>query len=62
MFSVVHDYFELRPTKPRLKVLRQMLDENPYSGEECEEDEEHNGKKVSSWPLMSSLQHIGHLK
>ena len=46
VFSVVHDYFELRPIKPRLQMLRQMLNENQYSGEECEEDEEHKGKKV----------------
>lgn len=43
---VLHEYFELRPTKPKLRKLRLLLDENQYCGRECEEDELHQGKKV----------------
>ena len=44
--SVQNSYLELRPCKPRLKRLRGLLDECPYSGHECEIDPEHQGKKV----------------
>jgi len=41
-----HEYYELRKIKPRLKRLRELLQENVYSGWECEGEEEHQGKKV----------------
>jgi len=42
----MHTFFELRPAKPRLLKLRTLLAVNQYSGPSCEEDEEHQGKKV----------------
>lgn len=45
---MLHKYFELRPCKPRLKKLKELLEENYYSGKECEEDEDHHGTKVRS--------------
>ncbi|XP_076462802.1 sister chromatid cohesion protein DCC1-like [Babylonia areolata] len=56
VFSVLHDYFELRPVKPRLKKLRQMLDENHYSGRECEEDEQHQGNKYTMHDFLDVVQ------
>ncbi|KAL8615987.1 hypothetical protein ACOMHN_014949 [Nucella lapillus] len=56
VFSVVHDYFELRPMKPRLKKLRQMLEENHYSGRECEEDEHHQGNKYTMQDFLDIVQ------
>ena len=42
----MNTFFELRPCKPRLLKLRNLLEENPYSGQASEGDEDHQGKKV----------------
>ncbi|KAK7490469.1 hypothetical protein BaRGS_00018255 [Batillaria attramentaria] len=54
--SVLHDYFELRPVKPRLRTLRHLLEENLYSGHECEEDEQHQGKKYTMTEFLNVVQ------
>ncbi|KAK7100068.1 sister chromatid cohesion protein DCC1-like [Littorina saxatilis] len=56
VFSVVHEYYELRPVKPKLRVLRQMLNENQYSGRECEEDDQHTGKKYTMSDFLNVVQ------
>ena len=43
-----HEYYELRKIKPRLKRLGELLQENVYSGWECEGEEVHQGKKVGT--------------
>lgn len=54
--STIHNYFELRHCKPKLKKLRMLLEENMYSGKECEEDEEHQGKKYTYEDLLNLVQ------
>ncbi|KAI0219466.1 Sister chromatid cohesion protein DCC1 [Lamellibrachia satsuma] len=44
--AMKHEYYELRKIKPRLKHLGELLQENVYSGWECEGEEVHQGKKV----------------
>ena len=39
-------YYELRIARPLLDRLHELLDENRYSGRECEDDELHQGAKV----------------
>lgn len=46
VIAVKHEYYELREIPPRLKRLQNLLEENQYSGPECEEDHEHQGSKV----------------
>ena len=41
-------YYEIRPIRPKLDRLKHMLEENKYSGDECENDEHHKGCKVSN--------------
>lgn len=54
--STIHNYFELRHCKPKLRKLRMLLEENMYSGKECEEDEEHQGRKYSYEDLLNLVQ------
>lgn len=54
--SVIHTFYELRSCKPRLAKLRTLLEENPYSGQACEEDEEHQGKKYTLNDILSLVQ------
>ena len=42
------EYYEVREIRPKLKRLRELLEENMFSGMECENDEYHQGKKVAS--------------
>lgn len=42
----MNNYYELRPCKPKVAKLKKLLEENMYSGKECEEDEQHQGHKV----------------
>ncbi|XP_064605372.1 sister chromatid cohesion protein DCC1-like isoform X2 [Liolophura sinensis] len=54
--SMLHSYYELRRCKPRLKKLKELLEENYYSGKECEEDEDHHGNKYTFSDLLNSVQ------
>jgi len=54
--SVIYNYFELRPIKPRLKKLKSLLEENPYRGKECEGDELDTGKKYTIQELQNRVQ------
>ncbi|XP_005107055.1 sister chromatid cohesion protein DCC1 [Aplysia californica] len=54
--SVIYNYYELRPIKPRLKKLRKLLEENPYRGKECEGDELDTGKKYTLPELQDRVQ------
>ncbi|XP_059178011.1 sister chromatid cohesion protein DCC1-like [Physella acuta] len=54
--SVIHNYYELRPIKPRLKKLRRLLEQNPYRGRECEGDELDTGQKYTFEELQASIQ------
>ena len=38
--------------KPKLKKLQFLLQENVFSGMECEEDEDHQGKKVNLFIVL----------
>ncbi|XP_013396721.1 sister chromatid cohesion protein DCC1 isoform X2 [Lingula anatina] len=54
--AILYNYFELRPIKPRLKKMKELLEENVYSGPECEEDENHHGRKYSYADLKELVQ------
>ncbi|XP_025111078.1 sister chromatid cohesion protein DCC1-like isoform X1 [Pomacea canaliculata] len=54
--AVLHKYFELRIIKPRLQKLKHLLDENQYSGQECEEDPQHQGKKYTMDDFLNRVQ------
>ncbi|BFY99517.1 hypothetical protein BsWGS_02557 [Bradybaena similaris] len=54
--SVVHNYYELRVVKPRLKKMQTLLQMNPYRGRECEGDELDTGKKFTLCELQDSVQ------
>ncbi|XP_045159558.1 sister chromatid cohesion protein DCC1-like [Mercenaria mercenaria] len=54
--TVIHTFYELRPCKPRLAKLRTMLQENQYSGQACEEDEDHQGKKYTFNEILDLVQ------
>ncbi|CAL1540282.1 unnamed protein product [Lymnaea stagnalis] len=54
--SVVHNYYEIRPIKPRLKKLHMLLMNNPYRGPECEGDELDTGKNYTFRELQSCIQ------
>ncbi|ESP05567.1 hypothetical protein LOTGIDRAFT_208569 [Lottia gigantea] len=54
--SVLQTYYELRPCKPKLKKLKEVLERNPYSGKECENDEHHQGKKYTLNDLLDTIQ------
>jgi len=54
--SVIYNYFEIRPIKPRLKKLQMLLEENPYRGKECEGDEMDTGKKYTLEELQTRVQ------
>ncbi|KAK3740873.1 hypothetical protein RRG08_011335 [Elysia crispata] len=54
--SIVHNYYELRPIKPRLAKLRALLSENPFRGSECEGDELDIGKKYTFSELQQRVQ------
>ncbi|XP_046353468.2 sister chromatid cohesion protein DCC1-like isoform X1 [Haliotis rufescens] len=56
VISVLDKYFELRPCKPRLRKLKALLQENQYSGRECEEDEDHRGRKYTYHELLEKVQ------
>ena len=45
--AVMYTYYELKECRPKLKRIKKMLEENMFSGQCCEEDEEHQGKKVN---------------
>lgn len=55
VISVMNNYYELRPCKPRISKLKKLLEENMFSGRECEEDEQHQGQKVRKVMWSSSL-------
>lgn len=55
----MHTFYELRVVKPRLRKLRTLLSENQYSGAACEDDEEHQGKKVGSFRDLVALWNCG---
>jgi len=54
--SVIHNYFELRKIKPRLRKLKDLLMENPYRGRECEGDELDVGRKYTLRELRHRVQ------
>ncbi|XP_055887109.1 sister chromatid cohesion protein DCC1-like [Biomphalaria glabrata] len=54
--AVVHNYYELRPIKPKLKKLRALLMENPYRGKECEGDEQDTYQNHTFAELQSTVQ------
>ncbi|KAL4236383.1 Sister chromatid cohesion protein DCC1 [Mactra antiquata] len=54
--TVIHTFYELRPCKPRLALLRTLLGENQYSGEISEQDEDHQGKKYTFNELLDLVQ------
>ncbi|XP_061175784.1 sister chromatid cohesion protein DCC1-like [Saccostrea echinata] len=54
--SVMNNYYELRPCKPKVSKLKKLLEENMYSGRECEQDEEHQGHKYSFEDLLNIVQ------
>ncbi|GFS17165.1 sister chromatid cohesion protein DCC1 [Elysia marginata] len=54
--SIVHNYYELRPIKPRLTKLRVLLSENPFRGSECEGDELDTGRKYTFPELQQRVQ------
>ncbi|XP_063402344.1 sister chromatid cohesion protein DCC1-like isoform X1 [Mytilus trossulus] len=54
--STKYNYYELRHCKPKVKKLRLLLEENMYSGKECEEDEEHQGGKYTYDDLLNLVQ------
>ncbi|CAH1774948.1 unnamed protein product [Owenia fusiformis] len=53
--SIMHDYLELRPCKPRLQKLRQLLEECPYKGI-LEDAEGQSGKKFTYSVLQDMVQ------
>ncbi|XP_041359133.1 sister chromatid cohesion protein DCC1-like isoform X2 [Gigantopelta aegis] len=54
--SVLYKYYELRPCKPKVKKLKKLLEQNEFSGKECEEDEEHQGSKFTYTDLLDLVQ------
>ncbi|KAH9488294.1 Sister chromatid cohesion protein DCC1 [Bulinus truncatus] len=54
--AVIHNYFELRQIKPKLRKLRTLLLENPYRGRECEGDENDTNKNYTFEELQSLVQ------
>nr|XP_022319946.1 sister chromatid cohesion protein DCC1-like isoform X2 [Crassostrea virginica] len=56
VISVMNNYYELRPCKPRISKLKKLLEENMFSGRECEEDEQHQGHKYSLEDLLDIVQ------
>ncbi|GAB1603365.1 Hypothetical predicted protein [Argonauta hians] len=54
--SSLKTYYEMKPCRARLEKLRHLLEENVYSGEECEEDETHQGNKYSTDKLLDTIQ------
>ncbi|XP_033736716.1 sister chromatid cohesion protein DCC1-like [Pecten maximus] len=54
--SVLHNYFELRPCKPKVKKLKLLLERNMYNGKESEEDEEHMAQKYTFQDLLNLVQ------
>ncbi|CAG5116527.1 unnamed protein product [Candidula unifasciata] len=53
--SVVHNYYELRVIKPRLKNMHELLKMSQYRGRECEGDE-FEGKKFTLSELQNLVQ------
>ncbi|XP_056017772.1 sister chromatid cohesion protein DCC1-like [Ostrea edulis] len=56
VISVMNNYYELRPCKPRVAKLKKLLEENMYSGKECEKDDQHQGHKYSFEDLLNLVQ------
>ncbi|XP_078318948.1 sister chromatid cohesion protein DCC1-like isoform X2 [Crassostrea virginica] len=56
VISVMNNYYELRPCKPRISKLKKLLEENMFSGRECEDDEQHQGHKYSLEDLLDIVQ------
>ncbi|KAK3092052.1 hypothetical protein FSP39_024775 [Pinctada imbricata] len=54
--SVMHNYYELRPCKPKVKKLKSLLEENKFSGMESENDESHQGQKYTFQDLLNLVQ------
>ncbi|KAK6179587.1 hypothetical protein SNE40_011911 [Patella caerulea] len=54
--SVLNNYYELRPCKPKVKKMKELLEKNLYSGKECEQDEQHQGKKYTYSDLLDVIQ------
>ncbi|KAJ8306366.1 hypothetical protein KUTeg_016911 [Tegillarca granosa] len=54
--NTLYNYYELRPCKPKLKKLKQLLEENMFAGKECENDEHHQGKKYKFTDLVEVIQ------
>ena len=51
------EYYEVREIRPKLKRLKEMLEENMFSGNESENDDYHQGKKVVHHHLIMSHNH-----
>ncbi|XP_070556984.1 sister chromatid cohesion protein DCC1-like [Ptychodera flava] len=56
VIGLAHEYFELRPCRPKLKRLKQLLEENRYDGPLYEDDDSHQGKKYTFTELLESVQ------
>lgn len=56
VISVMNNYYELRHCKPKVAKLKKLLEENMYSGKECEEDEQHQGHKYCFEDLLNIVQ------
>ena len=55
--AMVKNYYELRRTKPRLRRLRECLEEAPYSGETFESDSPAHTVNLITWLLGVWLQY-----
>ncbi|XP_029641247.1 sister chromatid cohesion protein DCC1-like [Octopus sinensis] len=56
VISSLKTYYEMKPCKAKLEKLRHVLEENIYSGQECEDDEAHQGKKYTTEDLLDIVQ------
>ena len=59
MFKIVgvfHDYFELKPIRPRLLALRNFLKLKPYEGVELEEHDQSGDGYFDTMKLLNYVQ------
>ncbi|XP_074640253.1 sister chromatid cohesion protein DCC1-like [Tubulanus polymorphus] len=54
--SVKHQYYELKPCKPKLKKLKELLEMSPYSGQLHEETSMENVKMYTYDELLDVIQ------
>ncbi|XP_067126212.1 sister chromatid cohesion protein DCC1 isoform X2 [Centruroides vittatus] len=52
--DIFHSYFELRASRPNIRKLKTLLEENPYQGEEYEKD--NVGRKYTFQDLLDVVQ------